>query len=195
MIRTLKITNTPTNTVLLIAYKNSLITTRTTLGTKFGRYRHKALTPPDTKVGKIRLGTMKALIGSDISRQNRGGQAIVKITGGRQSITPKREREAGVGKKGLHTINKSANVPLDTAILLMSIRSRRLDSNTTITQVITQTTLTQLRSTVTANSMDTTTSDELNGSLIVPKRVIGLVLSLMQVRETILRTIIKRSEE
>src|SRR5277367_6150015 len=93
MIGTLQITNTPTNTILLITHENGLITTRTTLGTKLGRYRNKALAPPYAKVREIRLGTMVTLIRRDISRQDGGWKTIAKISRCRQGITPERERE------------------------------------------------------------------------------------------------------
>jgi hypothetical protein len=68
MISTLEITNTPAHAILLITNKDSLKATRATLDAEFRSDRHKTLTPPYTKMGKIRLHTMKTLVRGDIRR-------------------------------------------------------------------------------------------------------------------------------
>ena len=47
---TSKVTDIPSNPVVLVAHENSFIATRTTLGSEFRWYCRKALAPPDAKV-------------------------------------------------------------------------------------------------------------------------------------------------
>jgi hypothetical protein len=69
MIGALKIANTPTQTVFLIAHKNSFETARTTFSSYLRSNGDKALTPPYTEMREVRLRAMKTLIRCDIGRQ------------------------------------------------------------------------------------------------------------------------------
>jgi hypothetical protein len=75
----LQITHPPAYTMLLITHKDSLEALEPCLPSKFAGNSNETLTPPNPKMGDIRLCMSKDLVGSHISSKSRGRETVTKV--------------------------------------------------------------------------------------------------------------------